>query len=259
MQKKQEQQELSPRQKQLNEAMNKVMAEVQRQEAGKNAKGAYMPANPSAAYDGKSLTLSKKGEFKAEDGLVTKLGADFVVDESRRAKAFNFTGEHVTGSQEKVSAFFSYDLQSRQSMLQGSYRHKDKGLEVAVRNFKEPVFKAYAPIAKGMSIGVHADPARHYYATNLGFKHQGLNAGIRQESIFSNYRTTTSLSYSLPEKYDLLFKSLSWTHVMYNGSHRDSFQANAKIGFANVQLGLDNMARPEKYNPCFRIMVNKKF
>ncbi len=221
-------------------------------------RGVFPKKDAYKGYERAPIKLNAGKEFKNEEGLVAKLGTSLAIDEFSRVTAVGFSGEKG-----KASIAVNYDLRKNQNIIQGSFKGKDKGIELVIRDYKEPVIKAYAPLAKGVNIGVIADPVKHYFAANMGAGYKGVNLTLKNESLVNATRTTTNLTYTIPKEYNHFLTSIAWTHASYNHrlNNRNSniIQANGKIGLVNINLSLDNLANPREYKPAIRLSYSKKF
>jgi len=255
IEKKQEEREPAPHIKQFNEAVKKAMAEIQKQQVEKKAKQLDMPVNPTRVYDGKSITLSAKYELKDDDSRIAKLGADFTVDENRRAKSVVLKGESDLGS-----LVMSYDLQTRTNLISMSTGKKGYGANVLLRN-GDPTFSARANlIGKELRVSSTYNPSADYIATNFsGELKFGLKYAVGKEWIGDKDRTSIMLAYSMPKGIKEYFEGISIEHMSYNQRQSNRIQARGALGPVKVFVGLDNYVNPNKYNPSIRFSFSKSF
>ena len=196
-------------------------------------------------------------EFRVREGVKTRLCAELTLDKTRRAKNIGLKCESGL-----VRIMMNYDLQRNHNIIQGSVGRKHTGINVMLRDYKDPVIKAYTPLYKGVRITSVYDSGKDYFSAGLlgGFK-SGISFSMNKEWLAMKSRTTMNLGYKIPDKYSHIIpvKDVMWSYVNYNNTDFNRFQAKGRIALLEFVCGIDNFRNPGEYQPYITISVKKKF
>jgi len=208
-------------------------------------------------YMNKNIRVGINKEFRIRGGGKAKFRADFIVDKNRKAK--NMVVGYESGL---LRLMMNYDLHTNNHVIQGSISKKQRGVSVMLRNYKNPLIRAYTNVYKGVMITSAYDSRNNYFSTGFsGSFKLGVSLSMNKEWLSGKNKTTINLNYKIPAKYKgvIPFRDVTWSHIDYNNTDLNRFQVRGRMACVDFVCGLDNLKNPREYQPYFTVSVKKKF